>query len=251
MVKGYVGEIFNSIQGEGILVGRRQIFIRFAGCSLRCFYCDSKEYRNFKPSSCKVERSPGGEVSFVSNPISHEEVLEHVERLRTPDLHSVSLTGGEPLESRGFLVEVAAACKNAGLRIYLETNGGSCMWMRRVLPYLDFVSLDIKLPDHRAVPRHEWPKLFGEEIECARIASSGGVEVFVKVVVTRASSLPDFERVCDVVAELDLPLVLQPVDSRKKSPLWRKIFTFSGKAAERGVKEIAIIPQVHKLVGMK
>ncbi|MBN1405468.1 MAG: 7-carboxy-7-deazaguanine synthase QueE, partial [Candidatus Omnitrophica bacterium] len=40
-------EIFSSIQGEGIYVGERQIFIRFAGCNLNCVYCDTKN--NKKP----------------------------------------------------------------------------------------------------------------------------------------------------------------------------------------------------------
>ncbi|MDX9694125.1 MAG: 7-carboxy-7-deazaguanine synthase QueE, partial [Methanothermobacter sp.] len=39
-------EVFSSIQGEGLLVGCRQIFIRFAGCNLNCKYCDTPESRN-------------------------------------------------------------------------------------------------------------------------------------------------------------------------------------------------------------
>ncbi len=44
-----MAEVFNSWQGEGGSVegsafGRRQIFVRFAGCDLHCLWCDSKEY---------------------------------------------------------------------------------------------------------------------------------------------------------------------------------------------------------------
>jgi 7-carboxy-7-deazaguanine synthase len=34
-------EVFSAIQGEGLNVGTRQLFIRFALCDLRCHFCDS------------------------------------------------------------------------------------------------------------------------------------------------------------------------------------------------------------------
>lgn len=42
-MKAPIFEVFSSIQGEGKLIGRRQIFIRFAGCNLDCVYCDTPE----------------------------------------------------------------------------------------------------------------------------------------------------------------------------------------------------------------
>ncbi|HNS26376.1 MAG TPA: 7-carboxy-7-deazaguanine synthase QueE, partial [Methanobacteriaceae archaeon] len=37
-MKTRINEVFSSIQGEGKLVGRRQVFIRFSGCNLDCNY---------------------------------------------------------------------------------------------------------------------------------------------------------------------------------------------------------------------
>lgn len=34
-------QVFSAIQGEGLKVGTRQIFIHFAQSDLRCHYCDS------------------------------------------------------------------------------------------------------------------------------------------------------------------------------------------------------------------
>lgn len=37
-----INEIFYSIQGEGMSVGKPRLFIRFSGCSLKCKFCDTK-----------------------------------------------------------------------------------------------------------------------------------------------------------------------------------------------------------------
>ena len=37
-----VAEHFVSINGEGRLAGQLAYFIRFAGCNLKCDYCDTK-----------------------------------------------------------------------------------------------------------------------------------------------------------------------------------------------------------------
>ena len=254
MVEGYVGEIFNSLQGEGPYVGRRQVFVKFAGCSLRCIYCDTLAYRSFSPPFCNVEvRAGAGKFMRVPNPIGPEALMDHVERLLTPDVHSVSLTGGEPLESGEFLIEVARACKGSRLATYLETNGADSGTMDRVAPYLDFASIDVKLPEHEAVPRNRWSKLFEEELACLRIALSRGLRTFVKVVIIGASSASDFKMICERLAEFEVPLIIQPVTPRRKiaAPSIKKLLAFSTIASKAKVREIAIIPQVHKLIGVK
>lgn len=42
MKKFRINEIFYSLQGEGHNTGRAAIFIRFAGCNLRCPFCDTE-----------------------------------------------------------------------------------------------------------------------------------------------------------------------------------------------------------------
>ena len=39
-IKANIVEIFSSIQGEGLYIGERHLFIRFKDCNLNCTYCD-------------------------------------------------------------------------------------------------------------------------------------------------------------------------------------------------------------------
>ena len=41
-----IAEIFPSVQGEGLRQGEPTIFVRFAGCNLRCAFCDTKYARS-------------------------------------------------------------------------------------------------------------------------------------------------------------------------------------------------------------
>ena len=88
-MKTHINEIFSSIQGEGILIGRRQIFVRFSGCNLDCNYCDTSKSRN----------------PILGDLITKEELINKINNLITPDFHSISLTGGEPLLHSDFIKE--------------------------------------------------------------------------------------------------------------------------------------------------
>ena len=43
-----VNEIFYSIDGEGRRAGCASVFVRLAGCNLRCNYCDTAYALSFK-----------------------------------------------------------------------------------------------------------------------------------------------------------------------------------------------------------
>lgn len=99
----WVSEHFYSIQGEGELTGVPSVFIRLAGCNLRCTWCDTK-YASWEPEGTQI---------------AVDELLKEVER--HPAQHVV-LTGGEPMIAKDVR-ELAARLRSAGKHITIETAG--------------------------------------------------------------------------------------------------------------------------------
>ena len=102
MGKGYeICEIFTSVQGEGEYVGKVATFIRFAGCNLRCSWCDTKK-------------------SWESGKKYTEEEL--IQEIPT-HINLIVFTGGEPtLYDLTPLIQ-ALREKNPNLIASIETNG--------------------------------------------------------------------------------------------------------------------------------
>ncbi|MGB9588602.1 MAG: 7-carboxy-7-deazaguanine synthase QueE, partial [Armatimonadota bacterium] len=180
---GHVYEVYSGIQGEGLLVGERQIFIRLAGCNLSCSYCDTPHAR-IASDRCRVEQTPGlRDFVAVSNPLAAEDVAAFVMRLNASRTlhHSVALTGGEPLVQAEFASLIARSLKRNGIRVFLETNGSLPDSLPKILPFLDYISMDIKLPSATG-----GPCLL--DVHETFLRQAGNIETCVKMVVTRSSS---------------------------------------------------------------
>ncbi len=248
-----VAEVFSSIQGEGLLVGRRQIFCRLYGCDLECAYCDTPAGRT-QTGPCTVERTPGGrDFEEHANPLALEHLLELVARFDDPPglHHSVAITGGEPLLRAEFLASFAPLLRERGMRTYLETNGVLPAALEQTVDLFDIVAMDIKLPG--AMGRD----VFAQSEEFLRIAhqrhaGTGRPRVFVKVIVTAETTDAELTRACATVAAVDpgVPFVLQPVTPAgavTERPTPPRILEVFGLA--RGIlSDVRVIPQTHKVM---
>lgn len=146
--KVYIKEIFRSIQGEGEYVGYEQIFIRFIGCNIKCNYCDTDINRC---EELKLYRNWGSqEYETIKNPVSVEELIKIIKDIDPKNnVHSISLTGGEPLININFLKEFLSKLKKTcDTRIFLETNGTLYEELHCINEYVDIVSMDLKLASY-------------------------------------------------------------------------------------------------------
>jgi organic radical activating enzyme len=192
-----VSEIFSSIQGEGLRMGERHIFIRFAACHMACAYCD--------------------EAGKKGRELSLPEILRRVEKLeREKGPHvCVSLTGGEPLLHADFLKPLIRALKKKGFRVLLETSGILWRQLSKVVRDCDIIAMDLKLSSVTL------QKDFLEEHrKFLRIAISR--ECYIKIVVSRTLDRGEFDRHLRMVAAVapKTPVFLQPVyETGRGSPV--------------------------------
>lgn len=237
-----VQEIFSSTQGEGIYVGKRQVFIRFAHCHLKCAYCDTP--MQSKDGYCHVETQPGlGVKKRFPNPLSTESLVEiTVDLLRLLPHHSISFTGGEPLLYHGFLRHTLPLIRPYA-PIYLETSGTQVDFFENVTDWVDIVAMDIKLPSAtKEAARFEEHAAFYQQARHK--------ECFIKLVFNETTSQQELEAVRDIVTDRNTPIILQPEtrltdNTVQISP--RRLFEIEATLAA-WFTDIRIIPQTHKML---
>lgn len=233
-------EVFTSIQGEGILVGQPQVFIRFAGCNLKCRFCDTPEALTI-PQKCKITTL--SKKVEISNPVKIQSLIDLIEEdiLTYP---VISLTGGEPLLKVNSLITLITEVKKRyyKTKIYLETNGTLPFNLEKIIDKIDIIAMDIKLPSMTGL-KPFWEK----HKDFLKIANKK--EVFVKIVLGPQVVNEEIKKSIFLIKEIssDIPLVFQPVDKRISL---QKLLGYQAEAAKE-LNEVRIIPQIHKLVKWK
>jgi 7-carboxy-7-deazaguanine synthase len=96
-------ELYKSVQGESSFAGLPCIFVRLAGCNLRCAWCDS-------------------EYTFTGGqPFTQDEVVAQIEALQPCPL--IEFTGGEPMLQARELLPLMQRLLDAGYTLMMETSG--------------------------------------------------------------------------------------------------------------------------------
>lgn len=208
-----VNDIFYSLQGEGANTGRAAVFVRFAGCNLRCPFCDTAfdSYRE----------------------MTAEEIMDAVVGYES---RFVVLTGGEPtLQVPDTLVDML---HQEGFFVAMESNG------TRPAPHnLDWLTVSPKFIG--ADVSNRWNKS-----DCCDGQSFRRVPNEIKIVFTEAmahghtseldwletmrTTALRFLQPCDTGnASLNTTIIAACVDYIKHHPQWR------------------LSLQTHKLIGIE
>lgn len=221
-----VNDIFVSIQGEGKYLGQDQLFIRFYPCNIACDFCDTK-------LTSYQEYSAGALFEAAKQAIG------------TQTIDAVSLTGGEPLLQRDVLLEFLPLLKKQGFRTYLETNGILYNELFDLIDSVDIIAMDIKLPSST-----KQSPFWHEHEEFLKIAKQR--DTFIKVIVCLETQFDDFKKAVQLVAAIEkqTTFIIQPNSAQLSRELAEVMRQFKLYCKDY-LSDVRVIPQLHKMVGIK
>lgn len=224
-----INEIFDSIQGEGPYIGYRQLFVRFCGCNLLCDYCDT-EFNNGEKFS----------ADELVEKITKEFDLKHI--------HSISLTGGEPLLQYEFLKEFLPKLKQEAkeVKTYLETNGTLEKPLAQVIDFCDIISMDFKIDSSTKIG-----DLFSLHDKFLKIATDAQKDVFAKLVFD--DKIEDFEihEAISLAQKYKIPIILQPKMLKDKIGVSHDKIVQVFNTFTDAYPDTRLIGQVHKFFDIR
>lgn len=214
MQKYRIAELYESINGEGLCAGELAVFVRVAGCSLKCSYCDTA-WVNL-PDTSYME-------------MTADEIAAKVQSF---SVRNVTVTGGEPLCQPGMYDLLQSLCDAGCQRVEIETNGSVDLAPFRGLPSQIVFTMDYKTPGSGMEER-----MILSNFSCLREKDS------VKFVI---SDRRDLERAYEICAKYHLTdrchVLLSPVfDSIEPS----EIVDFM---KDRQWNDVRLQIQIHKVI---
>jgi organic radical activating enzyme len=225
-----ISQIFSSIQGEGLKIGERQIFIRFCGCNLSCDYCDTNNDKKHYE-------------------LKDADILNRLEELNQNNIHNtVTLTGGEPLIHSAFLKILLPKITDMGFKLYLETNATLAKELADIIDNIDIIAVDLKLPsvtkDRVLWDKHE-----------AFLKEAFKKEFFIKCVVSKDMDISEFDKALELTKSLsfDIPFVIQPKTLKGSSRIDispAQLLDIQERALG-SINKVLVIPQAHKMLGVE
>lgn len=267
-----VMEVFASFQGEGLYVGEAQVFLRLAGCPLRCAWCDTPASWGLGEGRAAMVRKDGEPPTREERWASPFQAALWVASVEPGEPRTVSVTGGEPLLWPGFITALRSMIRPR--RLHLETAGAHPEALARVLEHVDHVSLDLKLPadmgetvevalgsplvedDERSAPVDEQAPRDAEEWRLARrrcLDLVRDVDACAKVVVQGGRGPRDYDELFEDLARRapQVPLFVAPATPMAgcEAPEPDVLLEVVERARELDL-DVRVLPQMHRAMGI-
>lgn len=244
--RGWLSEIFLSIEGEGLMVGSPTLFIRMSGCELRCPPCDTK-YAWDKKDEFTIYNLNSETQS--ENPITSDELANLIKSISN-DIKRIVITGGEPTGQIDYLLKLLPLLQDRFI-ICLETSGANCDSLIEVSPYLKELSLDIKLPSVWEVNIN-----YRENLDILKELIESDIKIWLKCVIKEDTPVDELSEMAREISRIkdDISLYIQPLsyDDVNIEKVWTEELIFERlKYILNYLPGARFLPQVHKLLNWK
>lgn len=228
-----IHEIFVSIQGEGPDVGRKAIFVRVAGCTFNCSFCDSKFSWTLKGSK---KYSPK-ELADILIGMSRKSKVNYV-----------VLTGGNPCMYD--FTDVIKPCLDEGLEFAVETQGDIYpTWMG----YLRTVVLSPKAPSSGQPDVYDKVSHYLEDIMAMlpRVIAIK-IPVFGEEDMEFVKKYYNLIKSCHTTSDVRLYLSVGNDDVKEEGDISPRILAkyheLIDRVIESDMEDVYVLPQLHTLV---
>jgi organic radical activating enzyme len=234
-----LSEIFTSIEGEGIFFGTKTLFVRMAGCHLKCHWCDT---------SYALPLDSGSRYTI-------DDAKKLIGEQLQPNTYKVNFTGGEPLIQYEAVIELAKFVKEEQrLKTYLESACFDSNRYVKILPFIDICKVEFKMSDSEVIDLRHYDNLIRNELECLEAAIANHKLTYIKVVVSNSTDLCEFKGlVQNIFQHVKIAniagFIIQPSYGINE-PTIERLFEFYD-AVYPLYQEVRIIPQLHKIIGAR
>ncbi|MGB5944745.1 7-carboxy-7-deazaguanine synthase QueE [Paenisporosarcina sp.] len=147
-----VMEIFGpTIQGEGMVIGQKTMFVRTGGCDYSCSWCDSKFTWDGTGKSTAMKA---------------DEIISSLKEIGGEAFSHITISGGNPALHKG-LGELINQCHEQGWKVAIETQGS--FWQDWLLD-IDDVTISPKPPSSLMKTDFNKLDLFMQNLENSNVS---------------------------------------------------------------------------------
>jgi 7-carboxy-7-deazaguanine synthase len=126
-----INSIYRATEGEGVFLGRPQIFVRYQGCAIGCLNCDSKETWDF---DLNLSQS----LDMIMDAVYKEGL--------NGTIKNVSITGGDPLHPAHVPHVLALVKLLKEKKYYINIEAAGTRVVDEIFDLVDYISFDFKTP---------------------------------------------------------------------------------------------------------
>ncbi len=228
-----VVKIFESIQGEGHLIGRPTVFVLTGGCDYKCHWCDAR-----------YAVLPQYENDWVQ--MTSQQIFTEVQTLTGGNASLITLSGGDPALHDGLEHLIELAHRTVGHRFAIETQGTHPkQWLNKV----DHVIFSPPPPSAKQ-------PVFDINVfdQCLRVVgnrhySSRARTVIIKIVLFTDVDYEFARIVHEACPDYQMYLQIGNVDSPELYKMFADTYKYwSNKIRLDHWYDVTLLPQLHTLV---